>query len=406
VTNALSILNASGAGLDAASLAEEVRRRLSERHGTLAENLIGFARLLRAAEFDITAGRVIDAARALAEVDVNNPEDFRLALLANFVSDNALVPPFDQLYTLFWHSTGVPDIVPALAPEPQTARDSEPGHGRKTLTRPMPAYAPEGNNPEATAGTLDVLTTKDFAGYSDDEVRRARRLIRQLAPKLATALSRRTRVARRGGSVDLRQSLRRSVRHGGELVDLLHRRRRVRRLRIVLLCDVSGSMDLYSRYLVQFLYAVQNELRGVSTFVFSTRLNEITQLLKTRSYEEALARIGADVEAWSGGTSIGGCLAAFDRDYARRRVDSRTVLMIISDGWERGDVEQLRRTMASLKRRCYKLLWLNPLLGGRDYRPLARGMAAALPFTDYFLPAHNLDSLVRVAHTIENLARG
>jgi uncharacterized protein len=403
VVQALSVLG--GSGLDAPSLVKEIRELLGSRQGNLAANLIGFARLLRVSDFDVTAGRVIDAARSLAEIDAGNPEDFRLALQANFVSDASLFPLFDQLFMLYWRTGGVPRI----AEGPPSGEQSESrGSGRsdKAHAAPLPAYAPEGENPEATAGASDLLTAKDFTGFQDTDVRRARRLIRALAPKLATVPSRRTRTALRGGSVDLRRSLRRSVRHGGEVIDLLRRRRRVRRLRIVLLCDVSGSMDVYARYLVQFLYAMQNELRGVSTFVFSTRLNEITQLLKTRDFDEALSRISADVESWSGGTSIGRCLAQFDRDYARRRVDARTVLMIISDGWERGDVEQLRRAMTSLKRRSYKVMWLNPLLASRDYRPLARGMAAALPFTDYFLPAHNLDSLVRVAHTLERLGRG
>jgi uncharacterized protein with von Willebrand factor type A (vWA) domain len=338
-------------------------------------------------------------------VDVANTEDFRLALLANFVSDATLIPLFDQLYGLYWRAGGAPQIPEIAMTEPRRPREAGRRQTEKARARPLPAYEPAGDNPEATAGTVDLLTTKDFAGYSDEDVRRARRVIKQIAPKLATALARRTRASRRGGTVDLRGSLRRSVRHGGEVLDLLRRRRRVRRLRIVLLCDVSGSMDVYSRFLVQFLFAVQNELRGVSTFVFSTRLNEITHLLKTRSYEESLERIAAEVDAWSGGTSIGGCLAAFDRDYARRRIDSRTVLVVISDGWDRGDIEQLRRAMANLKRRSYKLLWLNPLLGGKGYQPLARGMATALPFTDYFLPAHNLDSLMRVARTLEHLAR-
>ncbi len=394
--------------LHAAALTHQVRALLGEHRGTLAAHLIGFARLLRASDFDITAGRIIDAARSLTLVNIGRPEDVRLALRANFVSEAAQLAAFDRLFDLYWRSGGQPPPIGEVVPverRPPHARTGRHGTGIQVRVQARQSLQPTGDNPEATAGTADLLTTKDFAGYTDEEVARARAVIRRLAPKLATALARRTRLARRGEDIDLRRSLRRSVRHGGEVLDLLRRRRRVRRLRVVLLCDVSGSMDVYSRYLVQFLYAVQNELRGVSTFVFSTRLNEITHLLRTRDYDQALARLAAEVDAWSGGTSIGGCLAVFDREYARRRVDSRTVLIIISDGWERGDVEVLRRALSSLKRRAYRLLWLNPLLGGKDYRPLARGMAAALPYIDYFLPAHNLDSLVRVARTLEQLAR-
>lgn len=395
--------------LQAAMLTQQVRALLGAERGTVAAHLVGFARLLRAADFDITAGRIIDAARALTLVDITRPEDVRLALRANLVSEAAQLAAFDRLFDLYWRSGGQPPPIGEVVPverRPPARRGAGPhGTGLQARVPVRPAVQPTGDHPEATAGTADLLTTKDFAGYTDEEVARARAVIRRLAPKLATALARRTRQARRGDDVDLRRSLRRAVRHGGEVLDLLRRRRRVRRLRVVLLCDVSGSMDAYARYLVQFLYAVQNELRGVSTFVFSTRLNEITPLLRTRDYDQALARLAAEVDAWSGGTSIGGSLAAFEREYARRRVDSRTVLIIISDGWERGDVEVLRRALSNLKRRAYKLLWLNPLLGAKDYRPLARGMAAALPYLDYFLPAHNLDSLVRVARTLAHLAR-
>jgi len=192
--------------------------------------------------------------------------------------------------------------------------------------------------------------------------------------------------------------------HGGEVVELLRTRRRIGKLRLVVLCDVSGSMDVYSRFLVQLLFVLQNELRGVSTFVFSTRLNEVTHLLKTRSFDEALRSISTEVDAWSGGTSIGDSLSAFDRLYARRRVGSRTVLLIISDGWDRGDTGLLVRAMQSFQRRARSLIWLNPLLGHADYRPLAKGMAAALPYVDHFLPIHNLNSLVRLSRTLVRLA--
>ncbi|MCH7718131.1 MAG: VWA domain-containing protein, partial [Chloroflexi bacterium] len=206
--------------------------------------------------------------------------------------------------------------------------------------------------------------------------------------------------------LDLRRSLRWAVRHGGEVLHLARRRRKIRRLNLVLLCDVSGSMDVYARFLVQFLYGLQTELRGVSTFVFSTRLFEVTPMLRARTFDEALARVGRHVDGWSGGTRIGACLAEFNRRHAKGRLGPRTVVVIISDGWDRGDIEQLAREMRMLKRRCYRLLWLNPLLGNADYQPVAQGMVAALPHVDQFLPVHNLESLARVGRTLISLARG
>ncbi|MCI0777694.1 MAG: VWA domain-containing protein, partial [Chloroflexi bacterium] len=184
------------------------------------------------------------------------------------------------------------------------------------------------------------------------------------------------------------------------------KRRKIRRLNLLLLCDVSGSMDVYSRFLTQFVYGLQNELRGVSTFVFSTRLFDVTPMLRAKSFEEAFERIGRRVQGWSGGTRIGGCLAEFNRTYGRARIGPRTVVIIISDGWDRGDIDVLRREMRMLKRRAFRILWLNPLLGAKDYRPAAQGMAAALPWIDAFLPVHNLASLSRVGRELISLARG
>jgi hypothetical protein len=165
-------------------------------------------------------------------------------------------------------------------------------------------------------------------------------------------------------------------------------------------------MDVYSRFLAQFLYGLQNELRGVSTFVFSTRLFEVTPLLHTRNFDEALARVARHVEGWSGGTRIGGCIADFNLRYAKQRLGPRTVVVIISDGWDRGDIEQLRREMRVLRRRAFRVLWLNPLVGDDRYQPVAQGMAAALPSIDELLPVHNLESLARVGRTLIRLARG
>lgn len=387
------------------SLLDEVAALLGERRGTLAANLVSFARLLKLADFDVTSGRVIDAGRALAAIDLSRAGDVRQALRAVFSSSHEQAPLFDLLFDRYWRQGA--RRAGAVAAHARTSsaprRPEQRGRGQVAVTA-RPAMQPEGDNPTRTSNSADLLTSKDFSTYTAEDIARGRRIMRQIAPKLATALSRRQRAARGGGTIDLRRSLRHSVKHGGEVVELLHRRRRVRNLRLVLLCDVSGSMDVYARFLVQFLYAMQNELRGVSTFVFSTRLHEATHLLKTRSFDEALARLSADVDFWSGGTSIGGSLAAFERHYARRRVDSRTVIVIISDGWERGDPAVLVRAMQALRRRARTIIWLNPLLGSRDYQPLVKGMAAALPYVDEFLPAHNLDSLTRLGRRLVSLA--
>ena len=382
--------------------------QLAERHGDLAGNLVRFAALLKAGEIEVTTTQVLSAAQSLREIDVSDREDFRAALAASFLTTVEDRPVFDVLFDRFWRLPGQ-DGEPPPRPQPQRLQGSEARLGLAEQVNI--AYArdagsvPAADTPPRSYSPDDLLVEKDFATYRDDDVREARRYLRRLAPKLATATTRRRRPARAGAEIDLRRSLRAAARRGGEVARLLRRRRRVRRLNVVLLCDVSGSMDVYSRFLAQFLFGLQNELRGVSTFVFSTRLFEITPMLHARSFDDALARVARHVQGWSGGTRIGACLAEFNRRYAKQRLGPRTVVVVISDGWDRGDVEQLRGEMRTLKRRAYRVLWLNPLLGNRDYRPVAQGMAAALPSVDELLPVHNLESLARVGRTLMALSR-
>ncbi len=226
-----------------------------------------------------------------------------------------------------------------------------------------------------------------------DELRRVRQVIRALAHQLSTAVSRRAQARRRGRGIDLRGSLRRAARSGGEIRELARRRKTLRRTDVVLLADVSGSMDVYSQFLVQFVYGLQQELRGVSTFVFSTRLYEVTPMLRARSFEEALRRLQQHVDVWSGGTQIGASIADFNRRFARERVHRNTIAIVMSDGWDRGDAGVLRREMGTLRRRAGRVIWLNPLLGQEGYQPLTQGMVAALPYCDDFMPVHSVDSL-------------
>jgi uncharacterized protein with von Willebrand factor type A (vWA) domain len=226
----------------------------------------------------------------------------------------------------------------------------------------------------------------------DEILRVAARLARQLAARP----SRRWKPAMRGHRLNLRQLMRQSLKTGGDVVELTFRERRLRKTKLVLLCDVSGSMDLYSRFLLQFLYALQNCFARVETFVFSTRLSRVTDQLRRRPYGVALRRLSADVDDWSGGTRIGDCLTAFAEGWPRL-VDRRTVVVVVSDGWDSGDPALVASTLASIRQRAGRVVWLNPLLGSPAYRPETRGMAAALPHLDVFAPVHNLDSLRALA---------
>ncbi|MBI4299755.1 MAG: VWA domain-containing protein, partial [Chloroflexi bacterium] len=252
----------------------------------------------------------------------------------------------------------------------------------------------------------DILVEKDFSTFTDEDIKQLRRIIARLAPKLATTISRRTKVDRRGEQIDFRRTFRRNLKHGGDPLDLARKERKLKKLKVVLHCDVSGSMDRYSVFLIQVLYSLQRELRGLETFVFSTRLIEVTNILRTREFHKALDELQDKVDTWSGGTSIGRCLQYFNHRRAQRKMTTRTVVVVISDGWDKGDAGMMRNEMQVLKRRCYRIIWLNPLLGSPGYQPLAQGMQAALPYIDYFLPAHNLESLINLTKTLASLRRG
>jgi uncharacterized protein with von Willebrand factor type A (vWA) domain len=388
---------------------QDVVSQLEARHRALGANLVQFAALLKAAGLDSSTTQLLSAAQSLLAIDATRRDDVHTALAASFLTCGDDRAVFDALFDEFWRLARRNEEPPSR-PQPPRLAGGENRLGTAELVdaayaRGAGTSAPPGDTPPQTYSSDDALTYKDFASFRDDEVRAARRYLRRLAPKLASATTRRRRPARSGREVDLRRSLRLAARQGGEVLRLARRRRKVRRLNVLLLCDVSGSMDVYSRFLVQFLYGLQSELRGVSTFVFSTRLFEVTPMLRARSFDEALARVAKQVQGWSGGTRIGACLAQFNRHHAKQRIGPRTVVVIISDGWDRGDIAELAREMQALKRRCYRVLWLNPLLGAAGYRPVAQGMAAALPSIDEFLPVHNLESLARVGRTLIRLSR-
>src|SRR5205807_441294 len=206
---------------------------------------------------------------------------------------------------------------------------------------------------------------------------------------IATRLSRRTRAARRGSLVDLRRTMRRNLRYGGDVLDLVWRRRKIRKASLVLLCDVSGSMDIYSRFLVQFIYALQGALSHVESFLFSTSLTRVTDVLGRRDIREALRDASERVPDWSGGTKIGASLRQFNETYGRL-VDGRTIVVICSDGWDTGDLEVLESAMRTLHARAGRVIWLNPLLGSPGYEPVTQGMSVALPFVYVLASAYNI----------------
>ncbi|MCB0105979.1 MAG: VWA domain-containing protein, partial [Caldilineaceae bacterium] len=248
-----------------------------------------------------------------------------------------------------------------------------------------------------TYSDRELLRQKDFARLDDAELVTVQRMMQGIQWQLEPRRTRRHVRARQGQLIDLRRTMRQTLRHGGEVMQFTYRERKTKRRPVVLICDISGSMERYSRVLLQFIYIVTSRLDRVESFVFSTRLTRITRQLQRRNIDDALREASAVVHDWAGGTRIGEAIRTFNYDWARRVLNQGAVVMIISDGWDRGDVQLLGREMDRLHRSCHRLIWLNPLLGAEDYQPLVRGIQAALPHIDDFLPVHNLASLEQLA---------
>ncbi|HEV8311390.1 MAG TPA: VWA domain-containing protein [Methylomirabilota bacterium] len=364
---------------------------------------VRFCRLLRARGLGITPAESRDALRTLELIDLTDRAEVHRALRTVLVTRPEEFSTFDAAFDAFWGGITSPASVTGPAGETQPpAIDAHFPRAPKTALEfaDWTEFGEGEGEPVGLPGLSDIeaMLGKDFSSFAAEELEEIARLAAQLARRLATRKSRRLTPSRRRGRVDLRRTMRTSLTRG-EPVELARRRRKILKTKLVVLCDVSGSMDLYSRLLVQFLYALQNQLGRMETFVFSTRLHRITDELRGQTYGSALARLG-EVRDWSGGTKIGESLRAFLADW-RHLLDRDTVVIVLSDGWDTGDPAILAETLLRMRRRAGKVIWLNPLLGSPDYQPLTQGMIAALPHVDVFLPAHNLESLRALARHLK-----
>ena len=361
------------------------------RHGALSANLVGFCRLLRVQGSGAALGEEQDALRALAAIDLSDPEDFRLSLRTTLAKTPAEQQLFDALFATYW---SVWDRAGELGQPPPAPAPPAPAKHTLTSVRDWLKQGEPTEEEREAAGysPIEVHTKRDFKDFKAEELAELGRLLQAIARALATRFSRRYRPARPPGRLNLRRTLRANLRRGGELLDLSYCRRTCQKPKLVLLCDVSKSMDLYSRFLIQFMYAFQNTYRRMETFVFATSLHHVAPLLRGDDLSARLDALAAQVPDWSGGTRIGAALATFLREHAAL-VDRQTALLIVSDGWDTGDLETLEESMRTLQRRSRCLIWLNPLLGSPGYRPVTRGMQAALSYIDLFAPAHNIESL-------------
>jgi len=391
-----------------------------------AQRVLAFARLLRRAGVKTTTGQAMDFVRAIEHIDISRREEFREAARACLVTHKDDMPVFDRLFDLYWRakpelSDGLlqqaePDDLIELAPEEGEEAEEAEGstiegaRGRRLEAIEAIEEAEEGeaSDEESLADAFsyspaEVLREKDFADFTEEELAQIRRFMQQLTWEIGRRRSRRKVASPKGRFIDPRRTMRRSLQTGGVPLTLARRETKTKPRQLVVICDVSGSMDRYSRILLQFIYAIENGMAKVEAFVFGTRLTRVTRLLKHQDIDEAMRRVAREVQDWSGGTRIGQSLQTFNQEWARRVLRNGAVVLIISDGWDRGDPDLLAREMARLQRSCYRLIWLNPLLGSPRYEPLTRGMQAALPYIDDFMPIHNFASLEALAKHLSQI---
>ena len=341
-------------------------------------------RLAKAAKLPVTQGRVIDVFRSLESIDWLNEEDFRLALRVNLVANRHEEVVFDRVFAAFWrrHEHDDGNYKPW---RPELIRgDKQYGDqtGHEDLLTEVQRYGGE-----------EVVRDLNLAARWDPQAPPLDQIIRELAKRLATRPSRRMQHATHGARVDLRRSVRRNVRHGMDLLELSRVARRTRKTRLVLLADVSGSMDAFNPFLLQLMLGLQKALKNSRTLVFSTELTEVTALLRRGTIRQTLDEVSATVRHWSGGTNIGNALARLNRGILREGSARSTVAIVISDGYDNGATSRIETEMRAMRRRVRKIVWINPMYGATTFQVRAAGMKAALPYVDHFLPAFNAASL-------------
>jgi uncharacterized protein with von Willebrand factor type A (vWA) domain len=372
--------------------------------------VLHFVRVLRAAGLPLGPAKVQDALAAVEAVGVGERGDFREALAAVLVSRHEQQPIFEQAFDLFWRNPRLLEkMLAALLPKVQGLsghpEENLPARlAQAMLPAPVRARQAEGEETELDVtlsfSAREVLQKKDFATMSVDELADAKALLRTMKLPLPDRPVRRTRASPRGHAIDLRATLRQSVGANGAITPLRFRTRRRRPPPLVVLCDISGSMDRYARMLLHFLHALTNDRHRVHVLTFGTRLTNITRHLRHRDVDVALARVADAVEDWAGGTRIGACLGEFNRRWSRRLLGQNAVVLLISDGLDADAGEGLAFEAERLAKSCARLVWLNPLLRYSGFEARPAGIRAILPYVDDFLPVHNLESLKDLAHAL------
>ena len=376
--------------------------------GRLAENVMHFARVLRAAGLPIGPAAILDAIHALTVAGVERREDWYAAMSCIFIKRREQRAIFDQAFYIFWRDPALLEkMMSLLLPQPHGLAPPPPEMSKRLaeamLPQLEPAQQPEQPSQEVEVETTMTFSTRerlqhmDFESMSGEEWRVAKSLIEKMRLPIRTVVTRRDKPDPRGKRIDLADTLRKSMRWGGDCLVPQHRSRVRRQPPLVVLCDISGSMHRYTRMFLYFLHGVARERDRLHVLLFGTRLTNITRQLKHRDVDVAVNQVTSSVKDWAGGTRIGPCLHDFNQKWSRRLLGQNAVVLLISDGLDRDNAAELSREMERLHKSCRELIWLNPLLRFEGFEAKPAGIRAMLPHVDRFLPVHNMESLQDLA---------
>lgn len=363
---------------------------------SLSQNIVQFSRFLREHGFTVGIEEETLILQSLQQFDYTSQESFFLLLKMIICRSKANLDDFDNLFRQYWKQ--LDKLVDTKRKEGSKKKKPPTREAQFASLNAWLKGNPKKETEETASYSIkESLSQKDFSAIPDNEVAELMKAIRSLSRRLAAKANRRYELSNKVDLPDLRQTLRKNLRRGGELIDIMHRRPKRNRVKLLMLCDVSKSMELYSSFLLQFLYAFQQVYARMETFIFSTSLQRITPMLKQKYFQEALELLSTQHEGWNSGTRIGESLHAFNTSYGNKLIDSKTIVIILSDGWDTGHIDLLKESMHQIHTKAKKVIWLNPLAGYAAYKPEVAGMKAAMPFIDVFAPVYNLQSLRKLA---------
>ena len=378
-----------------------------------------FGRFLRQAGYNVGTGEIMTAIDASSKIDLLNREDFRQALKSCLITDHKFIPLFDQLFDLYWRNPdrieNVSEILRKLYEsrlsevEIQGMKDQikELYNKRLESLKEKEKNVKEDNEEKMLDVFLyspeEILRSKRFDAYTADELEEAKKFISQWKWEFGERKLRRLHVGRTPHRLNIRGTIRKNIFPTQDFIELQWKERKTKVRPLVVLTDISGSMDHYTRILLHFIFTIHSVNKHIEAFTFGTRLTRITHYLRQKDVNDTLDLINDSVEDWSGGTKIGETLEEFNRTWARRVLNGGAVVLIISDGWDTGNIKLLKKEADRLHRSCHHIIWLNPNLGYMDFQPLTQGVQAILPHVDKFLPIHNLNSLIELGRVLKQL---